>query len=264
MKHSQTILAIALILFTGIAPAAVVEADAYGAQVSINFGLGTAGGGGAGMSEVSAEDANMSASAEVILEADDGLPTIRVRAAALFGDASAFGAGLQKYEYTGTQTADVTVFGNAHGFLTGDSLARARLRVFRDNEDELQISETELGEVFTSGAITGYFNESIFPESDSGFFSQNAGDAVEFNLPLSVTVAMNPNDVFWVYASFFVFADEPGAVADGSTTAVFDFDTTDVNIIGSTVVPLPGALVLMLGALGLLSASGLKKYRAVI
>lgn len=239
MKIQNILIAFTFALFSNVISAMPV--DTWGARAVVND-PDFSSNGGAGFTEASL--AGTDSSSNVVLEADDGLPTINIYSAWNSVNTSAFGSGLQKYLYTGPQ-ADVTVSGNAHGFLTGDAFTRVTLWMFTPSD--LFISEQELADSFSNGSITGFVFEGIFPENDTDTLSQNSGGPTEFNLPVSVTKNLNTNDEFWVYASFSVDAQSPGAIADGLTTAVFDFNTTDIQIQGNTsVVPLPGGLVLLL------------------
>lgn len=253
MKAVRILLTSALTLCT-TAILAMPVGDAFGARVVLDDGLNFLENGGAGFAEAALSSGSI-VSGSVILEADDGLPTINVYAQYNAAQTSAFGAGLQKYKYIGPQ-GDVTVSGNAHGFLTGDTFTRVTLWMFRNDandEDGLFISEQELADSFSDGSIGGFVFEGIFPKNDGDTLSQDTGGPTEFNLPVSVTLTLDTDEEFWVYAAFSVVAQGPGAVADGLTTATFDFDTADFMIIGNTsVVPIPGALVFLLSGFGML------------
>ncbi len=208
--------------------------------------------GGAWFTDSSSVNVDSSAQAYATLDATDGTPILKA-----YGNAPAFGArwsgaqGVQRYQYTGSLAATITVTANFHSNMSGTgSGLRGSVGLFDVSAWGV---ESSLEFAFDDGNVSGYLGEGLpysSYESDSIFNA--TGDQ---NFSLTTTLDLNNGDEFFLYGAMSAYGTN-GGLSDGLSTGTFSFDNNNLQILGSvSAVPVPAALYLfspaLLGLLGL-------------
>ncbi len=169
------------------------------------------------------------------------LPVLTAYAASVEGDgAFAEVETINLYTYTGPDNFLLELTGLFHGTTTGvaTSMYGSAALISVDDYDAM----TAMDDFDNGYGPAGCFGECFQPLDNDSVSTTNGG---EETLDITLMTEVDNGDQFYVWAKFGG-ASVGGGEFDGLSTATFSLNTT--NVVSAAVVPLPGAVWLLLGA----------------